>query len=151
MVFSAHELIKGHTLPEDSTFKKRPAQSQIPDLYSSCDAWLLTSDHEGFGLPIVEALACRTPVVTTHAGIGIEVINDTNGRLVAERTSNAVSAAAIDILSLPEREWRICSENAWIAAQKFTWARAASLFEQALFDVLDQPDTVKKKLLKIIL
>src|SRR5262249_60212775 len=46
----------------------RPADEQLPQLYGQCTAWLFASHREGFGLPILEAMACRTPVIATPAG-----------------------------------------------------------------------------------
>ena len=45
-----------------------PTQSTLKDFYGRCDAWLFGSRSEGFGLPILEAMACRTPVIGTPAG-----------------------------------------------------------------------------------
>ena len=144
MIFGSHDPVNGHDFPKDTTFIKRPAQSLIPTLYASCDAWLLSSDHEGFGLPIVEAMACRTPVISTHAGIAMEVVSDATGRIVEERSPEALAKAVIEVLSLPEKEWRNCSENARIMAQKFTWARASHHFENALLKAAGNHDTVKQ-------
>src|SRR5262249_5188778 len=46
-------------------FHRTPQQDAIPDLYRSCDCWLFTSQSEGFGLPILEAMAVGTPVIGT--------------------------------------------------------------------------------------
>ena len=41
----------------------------MKELYGGCDAWLFATRNEGFGLPILEAMACRTPG-DRHAGRG---------------------------------------------------------------------------------
>jgi len=60
----------GPAWPQDVPIEIRPAQDRIPSLYASCDAWLFGTRREGFGLPILEAMACRTPVIGTPAGAG---------------------------------------------------------------------------------
>lgn len=45
----------------------------IPSLYSGSDALVYPSLYEGFGLPILEAFVCRTPVVTSNIGSMAEV------------------------------------------------------------------------------
>jgi hypothetical protein len=50
-------------LPDGVEFVSRPSQDRIRDVYAACDAWLFCSRSEGFGLPILEAMACRTPVI----------------------------------------------------------------------------------------
>ena len=51
-----------------------PPQDKIRDIYSACDAWLFSSRKEGFGLPILEAMACRTPVIATPAGAAPQLL-----------------------------------------------------------------------------
>ena len=46
---------------------RAPSDAQLRDLYSSCGVFLSTSRHEGFGLPMLEAMACGCPVVCTDA------------------------------------------------------------------------------------
>src|SRR5438552_1934194 len=55
-------------LPAGTDFVQRPAQDRIRELYAQCDVWLCGSRSEGFGLPVLEAMACRCPVVSTKVG-----------------------------------------------------------------------------------
>jgi glycosyltransferase involved in cell wall biosynthesis len=45
----------------------RPSDRTVAGLYANCGVFVQTSLHEGFGLPILEAMACGAPVVTTRA------------------------------------------------------------------------------------
>ncbi len=62
-------------LPSGAEYVELPAQNQLKDLYGKCDAWLVGSREEGFGLPILEAMACRTPVISTPAGAAPEILS----------------------------------------------------------------------------
>jgi glycosyltransferase involved in cell wall biosynthesis len=44
-------------LPDGIEYNKAPTQDQVKEFYSKCDAWLFSSSSEGFGLPIIEAMA----------------------------------------------------------------------------------------------
>ena len=44
-------------LPDGLEYKKAPTQDQVKEFYGKCDAWLFSSSSEGFGLPIIEAMA----------------------------------------------------------------------------------------------
>ncbi|MGM0879651.1 MAG: glycosyltransferase family 4 protein [Bacillota bacterium] len=44
-----------------------PDDRTVAELYANCGVFVQTSYHEGFGLPILEAMACGAPVVTTKA------------------------------------------------------------------------------------
>src|SRR6266568_1531500 len=66
--FASAPVHKALPLPPTTKFFLRPHHSDIPRLYASCDAWLWPSRREGFGLPILEAMACGTPVIAATAG-----------------------------------------------------------------------------------
>jgi len=44
-------------LPDDTEYNKAPSQNQVKEFYSKCDTWVFSSRAEGFGLPIIEAMA----------------------------------------------------------------------------------------------
>src|SRR4028119_389298 len=68
-------------LPANTEYVIQPHQDKIKDFYSKCDAWLLASRSEGFGLPIIEAMACRTPVISTPAGAAPDIFAGGHGHL----------------------------------------------------------------------
>lgn len=63
-------------LPAGAEFVHLPAQHHIPGLYAACDAWLFGSRLDSFGLPILEAMACRTPVVGVPVGAAPDLLQD---------------------------------------------------------------------------
>jgi glycosyltransferase involved in cell wall biosynthesis len=63
---------------------------EMPHYYSLADALVLPSLLEGFGLPLVEAMACATPVVATRVGSIPEVVGDA-GLLVPARDHLALA------------------------------------------------------------
>ena len=108
-----------------------PRQDQIPALYNQCHCWLFSSIAEGFGLPLLEAMASGTPVVATHAGAAPELIDSTNGRLV-ETTAEAMAAAICELARLPRAEWQKLSAASRKVAENHDWSRSAQAFEAAL-------------------
>jgi len=61
-------------LGERAEFSYSPRQDDLRNFYASCDLWLTASRSEGFNLPAMEAMACRTPVVSTNTGWPSEAI-----------------------------------------------------------------------------
>ena len=49
------------------------SKAELPGLYAGAAAFLYPGIYEGFGLPIVEAMACGTPVVTSTTGAAPEI------------------------------------------------------------------------------
>jgi glycosyltransferase involved in cell wall biosynthesis len=57
-------------------FPGHVTQQELRVLYSSCAVFVFPSLYEGFGLPVLEAMACDAPVVCSHAGALPEVAGD---------------------------------------------------------------------------
>ena len=93
-------------LPRDAEFHLRPPQARIRDIYGKCDVWLFGSRSEGFGLPILEAMACRTPVIGTPAGAAPELLADGRGIVVPPEDPVAMAEAIIDFFTMTEEQWR---------------------------------------------
>jgi glycosyltransferase involved in cell wall biosynthesis len=60
-------------LPEGVSLLGYVDKEDLPGLYSNAAAFLYPGIYEGFGLPIIEAMACRTPVVTSRTGAAPEI------------------------------------------------------------------------------
>lgn len=123
----------GAVAGELGDFHFDPPQSSIKDLYAQCDVWLSASRSEGFNLTAMEAMACRTPVVSTRTGWPEEAIVDgVNGALADIDDAQGLADAAAGILALPDERWRAMSQAAFDAVGDSSWDRSTLLFEQAL-------------------
>ncbi|MCK4872287.1 MAG: glycosyltransferase family 4 protein [Phycisphaerales bacterium] len=110
----------------------QPKQSQIPGLYRAADVWVLGSDSEGFGLPILEAMACGTPVVSTACDGTVDIVQGCGGgRLVPTGDAGAMADAIVEILN-DRAGWPARSEAARRRAELFRWDRACDALEATL-------------------
>jgi len=124
-------------LPPGSSFHYLPAQQRLRELYASCDVWLCGSYSEGFGLPPLEAMACRCPVVSTNAGgPGDFIKSGSNGYLVPVGDAEALADRIVNVLTLNEVEWRAMSDAALATATQYTWHDATNLLENALREIV---------------
>lgn len=79
-------------------------REEIAQYYKKCNALILSSNLETFGVPVIEAFACGMPVVTTNA-IGFpEYINETNG-IVIHANDKVQLAAAMEYLFVHYEEY----------------------------------------------
>lgn len=107
-------------------------EDKLRDLYASCDAWLFGTRREGFGLPILEAMACRTPVVGTPAGAGLDLISKGGGILVPIDDESRMADGIVALARMSDSEWRQMSEVAYRTATTYSWENATDMFEVAL-------------------
>jgi glycosyltransferase involved in cell wall biosynthesis len=132
VAFGAEPPARHLPLPADCEFTLRPAQEKIRDIYARCDAWLVGSRSEGFGLPILEAMACRTPVIATPAGAAPELLEGGAGILVKPDDPADMAAAIERIAALSLPAWQSLSDTAYAKASRYTWQQAGELMERAL-------------------
>lgn len=59
------------------------APERVPLFVNSCDAVLVPSEREGFGLAVLEALACDVPVLATPVGVHAQALDGLAGTLCA--------------------------------------------------------------------
>jgi glycosyltransferase involved in cell wall biosynthesis len=135
-VFGADEVSSQYPLPEGSQYFKAPSQSKIRDIYASCDAWLFSSRGEGFGLPIIESMACRTPVIGFPSGAAPEFLADNRGILVKPEDPVDMAKAIVTICKMSDSQWRAMSESAYQKIKNYQAEEAADLFEQALLQAV---------------
>lgn len=127
-------------LPENSAFHLSPAQPELKNLYAQCDVWLCGSYQEGFGLPILEAMACRTPIVSTAIGGAIDLIRPgCNGYILPVGDSEGLAKALVQVVNLPETDWQNMSEAAYSKATDYSWEDATDRFEAALQQAIGDP------------
>jgi glycosyltransferase involved in cell wall biosynthesis len=99
------------------------SQPDLVALYRSAACLLLTSAYEGFGLPVLEAMACGTPVVM-YDNSSLPEVAGPAGVLVREGDVGAMAGEALRLLhDAAEHERRSQLGLRWAA--NFSWRRTA--------------------------
>ena len=76
--------------------------ADLPSLYNGASAFILPSLHEGFGVPIIEAMACGTPVITSNCSAMSEVAGDA-AMLVDPYSVESIAMAMGELIDNPRR------------------------------------------------
>lgn len=99
-----------------------------------CELFLLPSNHENFGVAIVEAMACKKPVLITKQVNIWREIEDGNCGWVIERTENKlIESKLVEILKKSSHEVKLKGDNAYNTyAEKFDVSTCAINFVNAL-------------------
>ena len=93
-------------------------------LYRQAAGFLFPSLYEGFGLPILEAMACECPVITSNYGAMKEVAKDA-GLLVNPRNIPEISKAMIKIVD-DRRFSESLKRRGLKRAEQFSWKETAT-------------------------
>lgn len=98
---------------------------ELPALYGGAEAFILPSLYEGFGLTVLEAMACGTPVIASHAGSLPEVAGNA-AILVDPYRIQGMAEAMEAVLKHPEMRQDM-SRRGLERAQDFSWGRTARM------------------------
>jgi glycosyltransferase involved in cell wall biosynthesis len=115
--------LDAHGLRKAVVFTGFADDADLPALYSLARAVALPSLYEGFGLPVLEAMACGTPVVTSNVSSLPEVAGD--AALLINPLDVDALTSALDRLLTDESLRGTLRERGFARAAAFTWERAA--------------------------
>jgi glycosyltransferase involved in cell wall biosynthesis len=104
-------------------------QSPVDPWLAAADALVLSSDYEGLGIVVIEALAAGLPVVATDCSPNIALLLDDVGRRVPVGDANALASAMSAIIDDPVNtaEMRARAERFTVEASGQAWL---NLFEE---------------------
>lgn len=106
-------------------------EEDLPSLYSGALALVYPSLYEGFGLPVLEAMACGTAVIVSNAGALPEVVGEA-GWLVDPLNLEDITQAIIQIVSEPGLR-EDCASRGLSRAKDYSWEGTAA----QVFDLLE--------------
>jgi glycosyltransferase involved in cell wall biosynthesis len=98
--------------------------ADLPGLYSGARAFVFPSLYEGFGFPVLEAMACGTPVVCANTSSLPEVAGEA-ALLVDPEDTSALAGALVRLLEAAALRERLIAMGLE-QVRRFSWARAAS-------------------------
>ena len=113
--------------------------ADLAALYASAAVFCFPSRQEGFGLPVLEAMAQGTPVVTSAGTATAEVVGDA-GLTVDPDDPSAIAGALASLLDDPVRARRLGAEGKRRAETHFTWNRTASGLVDAYREAIEFAD-----------
>lgn len=99
--------------------------SNILDVLPELDIFLMTSQTEGLGTTLLDAFACRIPVIATAAGGIPEIVRDgITGLLAPVKSPEKLKEAVLKILNDPQLKYSL-TENAFNLLQDFSTVSVA--------------------------
>ena len=96
---------------------------ELPYLLSGAETFILPSLWEGFGIPVVEAMACGTPVIVSDVSSLPEVVGEV-GILVDPKSVTQIEQA-IRVITVDKKLREKKAKQGLIQASKFSWDKMA--------------------------
>jgi glycosyltransferase involved in cell wall biosynthesis len=109
-------------------------QKDLPAVYSQADLYLYPSNLEAFPIPITEAMACGTPIVTSNVN-GLEEIAGDAALLVDPQDTEAIAEAIGQVVGDPALQETL-SERGLARSQRYNWDTCALQTLALLEDVV---------------
>lgn len=128
---------KEHDMTDRVTFLGQVTQQELARLYSTAYCYLHTADWEGWGMPMIEAMASGCPVVTTDTGCAGEAVRDGMTGFVTEINDRDALVEKTKRLFSDSHLWKELSENSKKEAQTWSFASLAEKNMQWYADVQD--------------
>ena len=146
-------ILAGQTAPSDSDLREAEllgirqdveiltdvSSEKLRELYQNASLFALSSNEEGFGLVIAEAMACGLPVVATRCG-GPEVLieENENGYLIPVNDSEKMAEKICHLLESPERRRQFGVKAREICARKFSAEATAKIYLETYGKLLNE-------------
>ena len=116
--------------------------NDLAAIYSAAVAYIQPSLYEGFGLPVLEAMACKTPVICTQNSSLVEVAGDR--AVFVDTDAASLAQGVMDVLSWSKtkRQEKVRSAYKW--SQNFSWDRVAKQTLEVYQTVLTKKSKITK-------
>ncbi len=111
-------------------------EEDMTDYYTQAEAFMLPSLYEPFGIVLVEAMSCKTPVIATVAGGIPEVLGET-GINIPRRNPDEIAKNVNKLLNNPEKAEKMGKEGMKRAKQKFEWDKITEETEETYKQFLE--------------
>ncbi len=118
------------------TFVGYVPDSEVLSLYAQADVFVYPSLYEGFGLPVLEAMACGCPVIASNVSSLPEVVGEA-ALLVDPYDVEALAEAILTVLEDDELKKEM-SKKGIAQAQKFSWEKAGDELLAVCREVADK-------------
>ena len=114
----------GTGLDQCAVFLGSMPERELHHAYRAADVLCFPSSYEGFGLPVLEAMAAGVPVVSSGAG-GLRDVHGDTGIIVPSENPDLFSVE-LERIALNPALRKELAEKGVVRASQFTWSRAAA-------------------------
>jgi len=125
------------------TFLKAQPQERLAQYYAAADVFVMPSHYESFGMVVLEAMACGTPVVASRVGgLASTVLHERTGLLAPVGDWQGFAEAIVRLLASPSLH-ALCAQASVQRAQAYAWPRVVERNVQLYHRLTRQQNTAR--------
>jgi glycosyltransferase involved in cell wall biosynthesis len=135
-------------LQDTVIFTGKVADDEMRDFFCACDAFLFPNENQTWGLAVLEAMACGTPVLVSQGAAVHEVLTDGHDAvLFPARDPGALAQEIEQLIANPNERAKIAANGLELVRTEYNWQR----FGEKMADVFRQVvSTAKSQSLDLI-
>lgn len=131
-----HDAVSASPFKKDVVFTGYLKDEDLPKYYAGASIMLYLSLFEGFGLPVLEAMSCGTPVICSNTSCFPEIVEELDV-MVSPTDVKATEKKILQILSSREYYDDI-SQKCYEKSKKYSWSETAKIYHQAFERILEE-------------
>ena len=124
-----YDFVSASPFKDEVVFTGYLKDEDLPKYYAGAAIMLYLSFFEGFGLPVLEAMSCATPIICSNTSCFPEIVEELDV-MVNPMDVNATEEKIKKILDSPEYYDEI-SSKCYEKSQKYTWEESAKEYHKA--------------------
>ena len=128
-------LIKELGIEDRVLFKTALTKEEIAKEYASSSVAIVSSLYEGFGYPVIEAMSCEIPLITTNTSSIPELVGDF-ATLIPPMNENELSVAIKKILNNYEKYKKIAESGRHHIIENFNWLKITQKYEDMIYKTI---------------
>ncbi|BAY65895.1 group 1 glycosyl transferase [Calothrix brevissima NIES-22] len=138
--------IQKHNLTPCITYLGKPDKNTLRQIYNAADILLAPSIYEGFGITILEAMACKTAVISSNATSLPEVVGDAG--ILVEPLDVQAMVEAIQRIQQDSHYHQQLIQQGLVRVKNFTWEKAAAQVAEVYESLLglQRDDSLQKSI-----
>jgi len=134
------ETTKSMGLSDNVEFHGFIPDNRMAEYYSTASVFVLpsiSSLQEGFGIVALEALACKTPVITTDiVGISSDLVKEKAGLSIPPKDHEALAESIITLLENAEMRNQMGENGRRLVKASYTWKGIAQMMEKVYYGLI---------------
>lgn len=124
-----YDYVNASEFKDEVIFTGYLKDEDLPKYYAGAAIMLYLSFFEGFGLPVLEAMSCATPVICPNTSCFPEIVEELDVT-VTPTDVRETEEKIVKILS-DEKYAEELSERCYLKSQKYDWSESAQIYHQA--------------------